>query len=210
MVVVIGGAAGVDRQRHWWFAVANGAAPSSSSILCFSFFSLLLLLLFFFFWSSPSLLCSCSLLFSLFFSSFSFSPLFSCFYRQKNRGERLGWCSVLPPSTAPPTHGKCFWASGVGWRLFERESMSFWRERWRWQRKKKSSSSPISRVEGKKKTHGADKTAPFWSLLFFFSWTMYEMAPFWTKRVVSFKRKRRQKCVRFHIGPQSVICSIKS
>jgi hypothetical protein len=33
---------------------------------------------------------------------------------------------------------------------------------------------------------------------------------FWTKCVVSIKRKRRQKCVRVHIGPQFVICSIES
>jgi hypothetical protein len=55
----------------------------------------------------------------------------------------------------------------------------------------KSSSSPASRVQRKKKTHDALKTTPFW-----------------TKRVVSFKRERRQKHV--HIGPQFVICSIKS
>jgi hypothetical protein len=74
----------------------------------------------------------------------------------------------------------------------------------------KSSSSPASRVQGKKKTHSAVKTAPFRSLLFFFPWTVHETASFWTTRAVSFKRKRRQKHVRVHIGPQFVICSIKS
>jgi hypothetical protein len=36
------------------------------------------------------------------------------------------------------------------------------------------------------------------------------MAPFWTKHVVSFKSKWRQKRVRVQISPQFVICSIKS
>jgi hypothetical protein len=55
--------------------------------------------------------------------------------------------------------------------------------------------------------------APFRFHLFiflFFSWTVHERAPFWTKCVISFKRKRQQKHVRVHIGPQFVICSIKS
>jgi hypothetical protein len=39
---------------------------------------------------------------------------------------------------------------------------------------------------------------------------MDETTPFWTKHAVSFKRKRRQKHVRVHIGPQFVICSIES
>jgi hypothetical protein len=34
-------------------------------------------------------------------------------------------------AAAPPTRGKCLWASGVGQLLFERESTSFRRERWR-------------------------------------------------------------------------------
>jgi hypothetical protein len=34
--------------------------------------------------------------------------------------------------------------------------------------------------------------------------------PFWTKRMISFKRKWCQKHVRVQISPQFVICSIKS
>jgi hypothetical protein len=37
-----------------------------------------------------------------------------------------------------------------------------------------------------------------------------EMTPFWTKHVISFKRKRRQKRVKVQIIHQFVICSIKS
>jgi hypothetical protein len=39
---------------------------------------------------------------------------------------------------------------------------------------------------------------------------MYETTTFWTKRTVSFKRKRWQKHVKIHIGPQFVIYSIES
>jgi hypothetical protein len=39
---------------------------------------------------------------------------------------------------------------------------------------------------------------------------VHETASFRTKRAVSFRRKRRQKHVRVHIGPQFVICSIES
>jgi hypothetical protein len=55
---------------------------------------------------------------------------------------------VLPPLQHMESFGLCR-------RLFKGESTSFWRGRWRWQRKKKSSSSPVSRVQGKKKTHSA-------------------------------------------------------
>ena len=60
--------------------------------------------------------------------------------------------------------------------------------------KKKSSSSPALRVQGKKKSYSAVKTALFWaSVFFFFFATVNETAPFWSKRAISFKRKRRQK-----------------
>jgi hypothetical protein len=32
---------------------------------------------------------------------------------------------VVQCAAAPPARGKCLWASGVGWHLFERELTSF-------------------------------------------------------------------------------------
>jgi hypothetical protein len=62
----------------------------------------------------------------------------------------------------------------------------------------KASSSPASRVQGKKKTHSAIQNDTVWgfSLLFFF-----ETASFYPKHVVSFKRKWRQKRVKIQINP---------
>jgi hypothetical protein len=63
----------------------------------------------------------------------------------------------------------------------------FLRESWRWNRRKKSSSSsPASRVQGKKKTWVPFKTAPFLAFLLFFL-TVYETTPFFPKHAVSFK-----------------------
>ena len=100
MVVVIGGAAGVDRQRHWWFAVANGAAPSSSSILCFSFFSLLLLLLFFSFGLLP-LFSALALFYSLSFFPHFLSALSSPVFIGKKTGER-DWGGAVCCHPPPP------------------------------------------------------------------------------------------------------------
>jgi len=90
------------------------------SLLCFFFPFFCTFFSFFFLVSSflpPSLLLS---LF-LFFSPFFFNPLFPCFYRQK-KGRETG---VVQCAAAPPARGKCLWASGVGWHLFERELTSF-------------------------------------------------------------------------------------
>ena len=157
------------------------------------FFFSLFSALFFFFWFLPfflPLFCSLSLSLSL-FSLLFFSTLSSLVFIGKKQGRETG---AVQCDAAPPTRGKCLWASGVGRHLFERESMSFWRERWRWQRKKKSSSSPASCVQGKKKTHSANKTAPFRSLLFFF-------------REQCMKRHRFGKIALFHLkGKGSKIC----
>jgi len=120
----------------------------------FSFFFLSLLCFFSFLFSPFSLLGS---LLSCVLSSLSFSPSvllllscspFPCFYRQKTRERENRAATVLPPLQHMKSFGLCR-------RLFKGESTSFWRGRWRWQRKKKSSSSPVSRVQGKKKTHSA-------------------------------------------------------
>ena len=180
----------------------------SLSLLFFILFSASF---FFFFRPSPSL-----------FSSFSalFCPLFSvpphlsralpCIYR-KNRGDRSrgrplcshpknGPRNTPPPSS--PTRRKLR-ASGVGRRLFERELAVENRGR-------KNLLLPLLRASrGRRKVTVPFKTAPFWSFFFFFL-IVHETASFWAKRAVSFKRKRRKKCVRVHIGPQFVICSIES
>jgi hypothetical protein len=130
VVAVVGGVAGGDWQRRWWFAAASGAAPSSSSLLCFSFFSQLL----FFFGLLPlfSTLTLFSFLSDLFLSALlplshiSFFFFSSPVFIGKNRGETWlgGHCAASPPP--PLQHVESFsLASGVGRRLFERESTSF-------------------------------------------------------------------------------------
>ena len=131
------------------------------SLLCFSFFSLLLLLLF----SALSLL----------FSSFRSSPLSFFFappiFIGKNRGGMwLGRPLCCRPKNCPrntsppssPTRGKLR-ASGGGVSVFLKREMAVTEE------EKKSSSSPASHVQGKKKTHSAFKTTPFWVFPFFFN-----------------------------------------
>jgi len=172
VVAVVGGVAGGDWQRRWWFAAASGAAPSSSSLLCFSFFSQL-------FFSGLLPLFSTLTLFSFLSVFFSLCPppslsylvfflLLPCFYRQKQGRDMAGWPLCCLPSTTPPTRGK-FLFGKWGW------SASFWKGvdvflkgEMTVTEEEKSSSSPASRVQGKKKTHSAVKTAPFRSLLFFF------------------------------------------
>jgi len=112
----------------WRLAVLLLLLPLSSvfhSFLCI-FFS--------FFQSFPSLLYSCSLLFSsllfVFFSlPSSLSPISFFFFSSPvaKTGEGHGWgghCAAAPPP--PLQHVESFsLASGVGRRLFERESTSF-------------------------------------------------------------------------------------
>jgi len=99
--------------------------------ICFFFF-----LSFFSFFSLLSLLLLSSLLFSLsLFSSLpsslsnmSFFLLLPYFCLQKQGRDMAGAATVLPPLQ----HVESFFlASRVGRRLFEKESASFWRERWR-------------------------------------------------------------------------------
>jgi len=155
-------ATGGDRRRRWRFAVLFFF---SLSILCFTFSSLLLLLsafpLSFLFFLFSSLLCPLS-------SVLAFFSLPPCFYRQKQGRDVAGrplCCrpknclrNTSPPSS--PTRGKLR-ATGVGkvGVFFKREMVVTEEE--------KSSSSPASRVQGKKRTHNAFKLAPFWVFPFF-------------------------------------------
>jgi hypothetical protein len=77
-------------------------------------------------------------------------------------------------------------------RLFERELAVE-------QRKKSSSSSPASRVQGKKKTWVPFKTALFQASFFFV--TVHETTSFFPKRAVLFKWILEPKRVRFKIKP---------
>jgi hypothetical protein len=62
---------------------------------------------------------------------------------------------------------------------------------------------------GRRKLIVPFKTKPFWAFPFLFL-TVDETTLFWTKHVVSFKRKWRKKCAKVQISPQFVMCSIKS
>jgi len=132
------------------------------SLLCFSFF---------FSASSSSFFCSLSslLLLSVFppLSFFRPPPIFI----GKNRGGMwLGRPLCCRPKNCPrntsppssPTRGKLR-ASGGGVSVFLKREMAVTEE------EKKSSSSPASHVQGKKKTHSAFKTTPFWVFPFFFN-----------------------------------------
>ena len=205
MAATVGCATGGDRRRCWWFTVASGVVFLLS--LSFIFHSLLrfffLLLsaftfsfLFFLCSSLPSLFCSPHL-----------SRALPCIYR-KNRGDRgrgRPLCSHpknCPRNTPPPSSPtrRKLRASGVGRRLFERELAVENRGR-------KNLLLPLLRASrGRRKVTVPFKTAPFW----YFFLIVHETASFWAKRAISFKRKRRKKCVRVHIGPQFVICSIES
>ena len=162
MVVLLeatGGSAGGSR----WLAVLFFFSLSPLFFILFS------ASFFFFFRPSPSLFSSFS---SLLCPLFSVPPHLSralpCIYR-KNRGDRgrgRPLCSHpknCPRNTPPPsspTRGKLR-ATGVGkvGVFFKREMVVTEEE--------KSSSSPASRVQGKKRTHNAFKLAPFWVFPFF-------------------------------------------
>ena len=158
----------------WRGGVAGGAAGGGGTVadcfllllplvflfffcFCFFLFSSLLSLLF----SLPSPLCC---VFSLSHPPFR-SPIFSlvlpCFYRKKI-GETSWWgghCWPPPPLPFP-------WITtlGNGERLFAQKTRKKVGEKG----EEKSSSSPASRVQGKKKTYSAVKTAPFRAFVFFF------------------------------------------
>jgi hypothetical protein len=119
--------------------------------------------------SSPSLLLFSlsllfllsSLLFSVSLSGFFFVWSLPCIY--KKTGERdVGGshCAAAPPPSVQHVES--------GRRLFGRSRRLFVVDGGDRGRTKKSSSSPASRVQGKKKPHSAFKTAPFWSPFFFF------------------------------------------
>ena len=181
------------RQRRWFF--------SSLSLLCFSFS-------FFFRFSVPSLFCSLSSIL-LSFSLVSLLYFFICsaphVFIGKNRGGTwLGRPLCRRPSTAPPTRGKFFFGQ-VG--LVD----VFLREKWWWKtEKEKSSSSLASRVQGKKKTHRAVQNGIVWVFSFYFREQCMKRSGFGQNAPFHLKGKRRQKCVRVHIDPHFVICSIKS
>jgi hypothetical protein len=202
VTAVVGEAAGGDRQRRWWLAVAAAA-------LVF-FFSLSPLFFVLFFLSVFSA-------FPLLLSLFYYPLLLTCFpslffhlfcphvFIGKNRGGTwLGRPLCRRPSTAPPTRGKFFFGQ-VG--LVD----VFLREKWWWKtEKEKSSSSLASRVQGKKKTHRAVQNGIVWVFSFFFREQCMKRSGFGQNAPFHLKGKRRQKCVRVHIDPQFVICSIKS
>jgi hypothetical protein len=143
------------------------------------------------------------------------SPRLPCIYRQKQGRDMDGAIIVQPPHDCPrrhvsfvsPTRGRprVSLVSGCPW------SASFWcfseEEKSVKTGEQKLSSLVFCTSKGRRRHMVSFKTAPFWVL---FLWTVDEMAPFWTKRAVSFKRKRRQKRVKVQISLQFVICSFKS
>ena len=177
VAATVGCATGSDRRRRWWPVTLFFFSLSPlfyvlfllfSSSFFFSFSPLFSLL-------SSALYLSLGLSVSLFplFSVLFFFP-FPCFYRQKQGRETwLGrplCCRPEPPKGYVPfllpPRGK-----QVGCRrLFERELAVE-------QKKKSSSSSPTSRVQGKKKTWVPFKTAPFPAFLI----TVHETASFFSK-----------------------------
>jgi len=183
----------------------------SIPLYCFFFFFPVFLLFFLCFFFSFSLSVFCSLLyFFLFFPVlyppfFFFYSLFPYFYR-KNRGERArGNHYAAGPKTARGAHSLLFsppldrpqvrgYTSGVMVGLF----YAFWRKRERKVGEKISFFPCLACPEEEEDLQCRSKRH---HLGLFFTWTVHETALFWTKRAVSFKRKRRQKGVRVHIGP---------
>ena len=159
--------------------VHGGRRCCFSSLSLSSAFRSLLRFFFFFFRPSPSLFSSfSSLLCPLFFVPPHFSRALPCIYR-KNRGDRgkgRPLCNRpknCPGNTTPssPTRGKLR-ATGVGRSLFERELVVENRGR------KKSSSSPASRVQGKKKGYSAVQNGTVLVSFFFFFLTVHETRRF--------------------------------
>jgi hypothetical protein len=87
----------------------------------------------------------------------------------------------------------------------------FLRESWQWKTgEEKIFFFPCFARPGEEERLQCRSKRHRFGLFFFFFLIVHETASFWAKRAVSFKRKRRKKCVRVHIGPQFVICSIES
>jgi len=152
-------------------AAAGGGgtmASGFSSFLCLFFSFLFLSSFLFFLFSSLFPVLSLSLGLSLLFCSRSpfFFP-FPCFYRQKQGRETwMGWPLCCRPSTVRPTHGK--WL--VSWRLLERRRRLF--EGWMavTEEGNNSPSSPVSRVQGKKKMVPFQNSTVSSFLLLVFFW----------------------------------------
>jgi hypothetical protein len=106
----------------------------------------------------------------------SFCSLFPCFYR-KNSGERGrgGHCAIAPKTTQGahslhflPPRGRPR-IRGYTSEFMVGVFLMLFRERGREKSIKKSSSSPASHVQGKKKTHSAIQNGTVWVFLFFFT-----------------------------------------
>ena len=119
----------------------------------------------------------------------------------------MAWWHRGGYSTAAPTyvgHGSfgvrawwCQWRDKSGRSWF----FGFWeRERREKNRGKNASSSPVlCASRGRSRLMVPFKTAPFALSLSFFSSEMHETAPFWPKRVISFKRKLAPKWVNLRV-----------
>jgi hypothetical protein len=192
VAVVVGGDAGGE------MAVAPGGGPSSS-LICFSTFSFLFFLYYYLPFSfGLQLLPSFVLLFPFAPPSALSLPYI---YRQKNRGRdspttpaqsscrgRVAGAATMQlpkgyiPSIFPPS-GKqvgsfCRYLFKLFWRKGEEKS-----------RGRKSSSSPASRVQGKKKTHTVVQNGTVWVFVFFKktvdeTTSFYQNAPFHLKEMV--------------------------
>ena len=160
------------------FFVFSSATSSSSSV--FSLLSPFLSSSLSFSRSPPSSVLSLGFFLPLSSSPPSSLPL-PCFYRQKQGGPTWWGGHCWPPLHYPSK--VCKWLN-CG-RLIEPKPGKKFGEKWG----RKSTSSPASRVQGKKKMVSF-KTAPFWVLFFFL--TVHETASFLPKRAVSFKWIWRQ------------------
>ena len=179
-----------------------------SLFLCFSSFSSILLSLFFFSFVSvlsSLLFCSRSPLSCALFFYYPFV------FIGKNRGGTwLGRPTIARGGTSPPFlqhvggHGTAGQMGVLGRCLFELKGGRKVGEN----KGTKATFPCFLHVQGKKKTYGVIQNDTVLGLCFFL--TVYEMAPFWAKRVVSSKWKWRQTYVKIQISPQFVICSIKS
>jgi hypothetical protein len=142
--------------RRWLYFFLFFLSSVFHFFLCFFFFFFLLSL-----FSSPPF----GLPPSLFFS-----PPPPIFIGKNRGGMWLGRPLCCRPKNCPrntsppssPTRGKLR-ANGGGVSVFLKREMAVTEE------EKKSSSSPASHVQGKKKTHSAFKTTPFWVFPFFFN-----------------------------------------
>jgi len=129
-----------------------------------------------------------SLLLSLFFffSPFFFNPLFPCFYRQKTRERDWGGAVCCRPSnTWKVFMGKWGWSASFweGVDVFLKREMAVTEE-------EKIFFFPCVVHPGEEEDPQCQQNGTISVPFVFFSWTVYETAPFWEKCVVSFKRKR--------------------